>query len=54
MAQIIINLTEALSNTYKRANHPLGKNRRGRKKWLKRFIVKAIINFCTRKRIKNA
>ena len=42
MPKIDIEWDNGYNTIYESLGHPLGKNRRGRKKWLKRFLVHAL------------
>lgn len=42
MSSIQITWTNDFHNLYRQSGHPLGKSRRGRKKWVKRYVVLAL------------
>ena len=47
MAKIKLNLESYILQMYAKAGHPLGKTRKGRKKWLKRKIMTALIKWAS-------
>lgn len=40
--QLDVDVISMLQSKYTELHYPLGKSRRGRKKWIKRYIVKAL------------
>jgi len=47
MALIKIDFLQEFEKMYQDAGHPLGRTRRGRKKWLKRKIIQTFKKFLT-------